>query len=81
MRQELHLKPGAEFEVEVVDGKIVLQPILRPEALQQPLAQLRQIVQNVNVQDELEAEREQELNRERYLEQLLGSWALDATLQ
>ena len=31
IRQELQLEPGAEFEVDIVDGKIILQPVLKQE--------------------------------------------------
>lgn len=73
IRQELQLKAGAEFEVEIVGGKIILQPVLKQEALQQILAELRQSVHGTNLRDELEAARQQEINRERQLEQSLRS--------
>lgn len=73
IRQELQLKPGAEFEVNIVDGKIILQPVLKQEELQQILTELRQIVQGVDLREELKAEREQELEREQQLEQSLRS--------
>ena len=73
IRQKLELKPGAEFEVEVVDGKIVLKPVQKQEKLQQTLAKLRQIVQGTGLREELEIERKQERDRERQLEQSLRS--------
>ncbi len=73
IRQELQLKPGAEFEVDIVDGKIILQPVLKQEELQQILSELRQIVHGTELREELEAERQQERNREQQLEQSLHS--------
>jgi AbrB family looped-hinge helix DNA binding protein len=73
IRQELQLEPGAEFEVDVVDGKIILQPVLKQEELQQILTELRQIVQGADLREELKAEREQERQREQHLEQSLRS--------
>jgi AbrB family transcriptional regulator (stage V sporulation protein T) len=76
IRQELQLKPGAEFEVDVVDGKIILQPVLKQAELQQILSELRQIVHGTDLtdlMDELEVERQQEMNREQQLEQSLRS--------
>ena len=73
IRQELQLKPGAEFEVDVVDGKIILQPVLKQAELQQILTELRQIVHGTNLLGELKTERQQEKNREQQLEQSLRS--------
>ncbi len=73
IRQELQLKPGAEFEVDIVDGKIILQPVLKQEELQQILTELRQIVRGTNLMEELETERQQEKNREQQFEQPLRS--------
>lgn len=73
IRQELQLKPGAEFKVDIVDGKIILQPVLKQEELQQILTQLRQIVHGTSLRGELETERQQEKNREQQLEQSLRS--------
>lgn len=73
IRQELQLKPGAEFEVDIVDGKIILQPVLKQEELQQILVELRQIVRGTSLSEELELERQQEKNREHQLEQSLRS--------
>jgi AbrB family looped-hinge helix DNA binding protein len=71
VRQELQLQSGAEFEVEIVDGKIVLQPVLKQEELQNILARLRKIVQGADLRAELEAERQEEKKREQKLEQSL----------
>ena len=73
IRQELQLEPGAEFEVDIVDGKIILQPVLKQEELQQILNELREIVQGTNLREELKAERELERQREQRLEQSLRS--------
>lgn len=73
IRQELQLKPGAEFEVDIVDGKIILQPVLKQEELQEILAEIREIVRGTKLLDELEVERQQEINRDRQLEQSLRS--------
>ncbi len=73
IRQELQLRPGAEFEVDIVDGKIILQPMLKQKELQQILTELRQIVHGMSLTDELEAERKQETKREQQLEQSLRS--------
>lgn len=71
VRQELQLQPGAEFEVNIVDGKIILQPILKQEELQQILVRLRKIVQGTSLTAELKAERQAEMKREQQLEQSL----------
>lgn len=71
VRQELQLQSGTEFEVEIVDGKIVLQPVLRQEELTEILTRLRQIVQGTNLKAALEAERQEEKKREQKLEQSL----------
>lgn len=71
IRRDLHLQTGAEFQVEIVDGKIVLQPVQKQEALQQILAELRQIVHGVDLRHELETERQREVERERQLEHAL----------
>ena len=71
VRQELQLRSGAEFEVEVVDGKIILQPVLKQEELKEILTRLRNIVQGTNLRAELEAERQEEKKREQKLEQSL----------
>jgi AbrB family looped-hinge helix DNA binding protein len=73
IRQALQLKPGAEFEVDIVDGKIILRPVLKQKELQQILTEIRQIVHGTNLMNELEAERRQEKNREQQLEQSLRS--------
>lgn len=73
IRQALQLKPGAEFEVDIVDGKIILRPMLKQKELQQILTELRQIVRGTSLMEELEAERRQEKNREQQLEQSLRS--------
>lgn len=71
IRQELQLKPGAEFEVDIVDGKIILHPVLKQEELQQILTELREIVHRTDLWEELKAERKQALEREQHLEQSL----------
>jgi AbrB family looped-hinge helix DNA binding protein len=71
IRDELQLMSGAEFEVDIIDGKIILQPVLKQEELQQILTELRQIVHGTNLRDELKAERQQEKDREQQLEQSL----------
>ena len=69
VRQELQLKPGTEFEVALIEGKIILQPVTKQEELQQTLARLRKIVYGMNLLDELALERQREKNREHILEQ------------
>ncbi len=71
IRQELQLKSGAEFEVDIVDGKIILQPIVKQEELQQILTKLRQIAHGTELLDELEAEHQQEINKDIQREQSL----------
>lgn len=71
VRQELKLKPGAEFEVNIVDGKIILQPVLKQSELQEILTNLRQITHGMDLLDELEAEHQQEIEKDRQREQSL----------
>ena len=71
VRQELQLQSGAEFEVEIVDGKIVLKPIRKQEELKEILTRLRKIVQGADLRVELEAERQEEKKREQKFEQSL----------
>jgi hypothetical protein len=46
-------------------------PIMNQEELQKILSNLRQIVKGTKLLNELKAERQQEINRERQLEQSL----------
>ena len=71
VRQKLDLKPGAEFEIDIIDGKIILHPVHKQEELQKTLAKLRQIVHGTHLADDLRAERQQEMDREHKLEQSL----------
>ncbi len=70
IRQALNLQPGAEFNIELVDGCVVLQPVVSAARVDEILAKLRLLVADADLLADLEAEHrlelEQEYQRERH---------------
>jgi len=71
IRQALDLKPGTEFEVEIVEGRIILQPLVDQAELRQIVGDMRRLAGETNWLDELESEHRQEIERDRQREQSL----------
>lgn len=64
IRQELDLRAGTEFEIEVVEGRIVLKPLVDMDEVRQIIAEMRRLVGNENVLEDLEAEHRREIERD-----------------
>lgn len=73
IRQALDLKPGTEFEVELVDGQIVMRPVIDKAELEQIIGELRRFAQGTDLLDDLEREHRREIERERRREQSLSA--------
>jgi AbrB family looped-hinge helix DNA binding protein len=71
IRRALNLEPGATFDVKLVDDQIVLQPLKDAKALQQTIAEMRQLAVGGALTNDLEAEHLRELEKERQREQPL----------
>lgn len=73
IRQELDLRAGTEFEIEVVEGRIVLKPLVDMDEVRQIIAEMRRLVGDEDVLEDLEAEHRKEIERDRAREQSLPS--------
>lgn len=71
IRQTLDLKPGTEFEVELINGQIVMRPVIDKAKLKQIIGELRQFAKGTNLLDDLEREHRREIEQERRREQSL----------
>lgn len=65
IRQALDLKPGTEFEVELVEGRIVLQPLFDRAEIDKLIDEMRRLARNTHWLDDLEAEHRKEIERDR----------------
>ena len=65
IRQALDLKPGTEFEVELVEGRIVLQPLFDRAEIDKLIDEMRRLARNTQWLDDLEAEHRKEIERDR----------------
>lgn len=73
IRKALDLQPGTEFEVELVNRRIILRPIMDKEKLNKILKELRGLAEGTDLLKDLEAEHRWELERERHHEQSLSA--------
>lgn len=64
IRQELDLRAGTEFEIEVVEGRIVLKPLVDMDEVRHIIAEMRRLVGNENVLEDLEAEHRRDIERD-----------------
>jgi len=71
IRQALNLKPGTEFEVELIDGQIVMRPVIDKAELKQIIGELRRLAKGTNFLDDLEREHRWEIEQDRRREQSL----------
>jgi AbrB family looped-hinge helix DNA binding protein len=71
IRQALRLKAGAEFEVELVDGRIILEPVLAAAEVDRIIVRLQDLAAGADLTKELEIERRWEIERERKHEHTL----------
>ena len=71
IRQALRLQAGAEFEVELIDGRIILEPILAPQEVDRIIAKLQDLAAGADLIKELETEHHWEIERERKHEHTL----------
>lgn len=73
IRQALNLEPGTEFEIEVVEGQIVLKPLVDKDEVRRIVAEMRRLVDGVDLVDDIEAEHRREIERDHIREQSLPS--------
>ncbi len=71
IRQALDLKPGAEFNVELVGKEIILRPVMDEAELNTIIQELRELAQGADLLADLEADRQWELEKERRREEQL----------
>jgi AbrB family looped-hinge helix DNA binding protein len=71
IRKALNLQPGTEFDVELINGKILLHPIVDKENLEQIIKELQELAKGSNLLDALAEERRWELEKEHRREQSL----------
>jgi antitoxin PrlF len=71
IREALNLQPGTEFDVELINGKILLNPIVDKENLEQIIKELQELAKGSNLLDALAEERRWELEKEHRREQSL----------
>ena len=73
IRQALNLKPGTEFEVELIDGQIVMRPVIDKGELKQIIGELRRFAKGTDLLDDLEHEHRREIEQDRQREQSLSA--------
>lgn len=71
IREALNLKPGTEFEVELLEGQVLLRPVMSLDELRATIGRLRHLAGDENLLEELEAEHRREIQREQHREQSL----------
>lgn len=71
IRQALALQPGAEFNVELVAGRIILRPVIDKEKAYQAIDRLYGMFSDVDLLSALENEHQWEIERETSREQSL----------
>jgi AbrB family looped-hinge helix DNA binding protein len=71
IRQALRLQAGAEFEVQLINGRIILEPILAPQEVERIIAKLQDLAAGADLLKELESERRWEIEQERIHEHTL----------
>ena len=69
IRKALNLQPGTEFDVELINGKILLRPVVDKENLEQIIKELQELAKGSNLLDALEEEKRWELEKEQHREQ------------
>ena len=69
IRIALNLQPGTEFDVELINGKILLRPVVDKENLEQIIKELQELAKGSNLLDALEEEKRWELEKEQRREQ------------
>lgn len=73
IRQALNLKPGAKFRIEVIEGQIVLSPMFAKDEVRQIVNEMRRLVGDEGVLEDLESEHPKEMERDRAREHSLSS--------
>ena len=64
IRRALDLRPGATFDVKLVDDKIILQPVIDKAKLRKTINAVRQLAVGASLVDELEKEHQRELEKD-----------------
>jgi len=71
IREALALQPGAEFNVELVAGRIILRPVVDKEQAYQAIDRLYGMFSDADLLSALEDEHKWEIERESHREQSL----------